>query len=103
MWRTSRVSLTKRSAQVVNDSQIWGTDALEDPAGRAERLLDWRQDPRAPVEEKDWPGRLGKHTGLWPALISKIERGRLFPTRVGCYAVFVQEIGRRVLEPNRFI
>jgi len=28
---------------------------------------------------------LGKHTGLSPALLSKIERGRMFPTLPRCY------------------
>src|SRR6187402_2343094 len=53
----SRVSLTTRTARNVNQSQTRGTDDLEDPAGRTERLWDWRQDSRAPPEEEDWPCR----------------------------------------------
>src|SRR4026207_539639 len=53
----SRVNVATQSARNVNDSQTRGTDALEDPAGRTERLWDWSQDSRAPSEEEDWPRR----------------------------------------------
>ena len=62
------------------EAQRGGADAVDDPAGRAERLRDRREDPDAAPEEEDGAGRAGEHTGLSPAMLSKIERGLLFPT-----------------------
>src|SRR5512147_3349584 len=53
----SRLNVATQSARNVNQSQTRGTDALEDPAGRTERLWNWSQDSCAPSEEEDRPRR----------------------------------------------
>jgi transcriptional regulator with XRE-family HTH domain len=57
-----------------------GRDAIGDTAGGIEGLRDRSEDPRDPAEEEDGLVELGRHTGLSPAMLSKIERGLLFPT-----------------------
>ncbi len=75
------MSVTTKSTWNVIHSQKGGGDAVIDVAGGAERIRDRREDPFAALEEKNGPRRAGTVTpGLSPALLSKIERGRLFPT-----------------------
>ena len=47
---------------------------------RASRVRDRRKIRALRLKKKMGLVELGRHTGLSPALLSKIERGRLFPT-----------------------
>jgi transcriptional regulator with XRE-family HTH domain len=51
-----------------------------DADGRAGALQDRAENPGAAPEEEAGLVQLGEHTGLSPAMLSKIERGQLFPT-----------------------
>ena len=77
----SRVSVTTKVALNVNDGKTREADVL------AKTLQDGLNDDAIGVKlrtlrlkKKIGLVELGKHTGLSPALLSKIERGRLFPT-----------------------
>jgi transcriptional regulator with XRE-family HTH domain len=54
--------------------------AFANLAGGIAALLDWRKAACSALEKEVGLVELGRHTGLSPALLSKIERGKLFPT-----------------------
>ena len=74
------MSVRTRPAPNVTHSENGRRDAVEDAAGRAGRLRIGDKLRTLRLKKKIGLVELGKHTGLSPALLSKIERGRMFPT-----------------------
>ena len=54
--------------------------AVADAAGGSLVVRDRAEDWGDSLEEEDGVGRAWRHTGLSPAMLSKVERGQLFPT-----------------------
>ena len=76
----SHVNATTRTARNVTVTTNWRGNAVGNTGSRAQRLCDRREIRALRLKKKMGLVELGQHSGLSPALLSKLERGRLFPT-----------------------